>query len=210
MKRTASFVLAASAMALGASLLAQSAPDINFDANAELLNLPSFGEVAGVATNSRGHVFVYARTGHAVATLGDERTFYHGGSRLFEFDQSGKFVKEIGQGVYAINFAQQVRIDPQDNIWVVDAGSNAIVKFDSDGRYLLVLNADNVVEQRRVELGQTFGQMRQVESGLKPDERVVVAGIQDAIPGQKVDPQLQTPKSAAAEPAPAAGQAASK
>jgi hypothetical protein len=43
--------------------------------------------------------------------------------------------------------------------------------------------------------------MRQVDSGLKPDERVVVAGIQDAIPGPKVDPQLQTPKSAAADPA---------
>ncbi len=43
--------------------------------------------------------------------------------------------------------------------------------------------------------------MRVVESGLKPDERVVVAGIQDAIPGQKVDPQLEAPKSAALEPA---------
>jgi hypothetical protein len=74
-----------------------------------------------------------------VATLGDERTFYHGGSRLFQFDQTGKFVKEIGQGVYAVNFAQQVRVDPQDNIWIVDAGSNQIVKFDADGRYQLVL-----------------------------------------------------------------------
>jgi RND family efflux transporter MFP subunit len=70
---------------------------------------------------------------------------------------------------------------------------------DQGGRYVLALNADNVIEQRRVQLGQTFGQMRAIESGLKPDERVVVAGIQDAIPGQKVDPQLQTPKSAAAE-----------
>ena len=87
----------------------------------------------------RGHVFVYARTGHAVATLGDERTFYHGGSRLFQFDQTGKFVKEIGQGVYAINFAQQVRVDPQDNVWIVDAGSNQVVKFDADGRFQLVL-----------------------------------------------------------------------
>jgi hypothetical protein len=139
MKRIASFVMAAGAVALGASLLAQSVPEINFDANADLITLPSFGEVAGVATNSRGNVFVYARTGHAVATLGDERTFYHGGSRLFQFDQGGKFVKEIGQGVYAINFAQQVRVDPQDNIWVVDAGSNAVVKFDPEGRYLLVL-----------------------------------------------------------------------
>jgi RND family efflux transporter MFP subunit len=71
---------------------------------------------------------------------------------------------------------------------------------DQGGRYVLVLNADNVVEQRRVHLGQTFGEMRLVENGLKPDERVVVAGIQDAIPGQKVDPQLAAPKSAALEP----------
>src|SRR4051812_41869830 len=124
---------------VGLSLSAQSVPEIRYDAVADALSLPSYGEVAGVATNSRGHVFVYARTGHAVATLGDERTFYHGGSRLFEFDQAGKFVKEIGQGVYAVNFAQQVRVDPQDNIWIVDAGSNQVVKFDADGRFQLVL-----------------------------------------------------------------------
>src|SRR6476660_7826686 len=134
-------VLVASAVAAGGSLLAQSpsAKEIAFDANADFLTLPSYGEVAGVATNSKGHIFVYARTGHAVATLGDERTFYHGGSRLFQFDQAGKFVKEIGQGVYAVNFAQQVRVDPQDNVWIVDSGSNQVVKFDADGRFLLVL-----------------------------------------------------------------------
>src|SRR5438128_561573 len=132
-------LVAAAAFAAGASLFAQSVPELNYDSNADFLTLPSYGEVAGVATNSKGHVFVYARTGHAVATLGDERTFYHGGSRLFQFDQSGKFVKEIGQGTYEINFAQQVRVDPQDNIWIVDAGSNQIVKFDSEGRFQLVL-----------------------------------------------------------------------
>lgn len=83
------------------------------------------------------------------------------------------------------------------------------VGSDQGGRYVLALNADNVVEQRRVQLGQTFGQMRVIESGLKPDERVVVSGIQDAIPGQKVDPQLQAAKSAAIEPV-AAGQSGSK
>ena len=132
-------LVAAAAFAVGASLVAQSVPEINYDAAADVLSLPSFGEVAGVATNSKGHVFVYARTGHAVATLGDERTFYHGGSRLFQFDQAGKFVKEIGQGVYSVNFAQQVRVDPQDNVWIVDAGSNQVVKFDADGRLQLVL-----------------------------------------------------------------------
>src|SRR5262249_22259703 len=73
------------------------------------------------------------------------------------------------------------------------------VGSDQGGRYVLALNGDNVVEQRRVELGQTFGQMRVVTSGLKPDERVVVAGILEAVPGQKVDPQLQAPGSAAAK-----------
>ncbi|MBI3265265.1 MAG: 6-bladed beta-propeller, partial [Acidobacteria bacterium] len=57
----------------------------------------------------------------------------------FQFDQTGKFVKEIGQGVYGINFAQQVRVDPQDNVWIVDAGSNQVFKFDTDGRLQLVL-----------------------------------------------------------------------
>jgi hypothetical protein len=137
MKRT--LLLFACASALSGGVIAQSVPEINYDAVADIISLPSYGEVAGVATNSRGHVFVYARTGHAVATLGDERTFYHGGSRLFQFDPSGKFVKEIGQGVYAVNFAQQVRVDPQDNVWIVDAGSNQVVKFDADGRFQLVL-----------------------------------------------------------------------
>ncbi len=124
-----SMLLTAAIACAGAALLAQSPREIAFDANADALALPAntfLGEVAGVATNSRGHVFVYTRTGHAVATLGDERTFYHNGSRLFQFDQNGKFVKEIGQGVYAVNFAQQVRVDPQDNIWIVDAGSNQV------------------------------------------------------------------------------------
>jgi RND family efflux transporter MFP subunit len=70
---------------------------------------------------------------------------------------------------------------------------------DQAGRYVLTVNPDNIVEQRRVQLGQSFGELRLIESGLKPDERVVVAGILDAIPGQKVDPQPLAPKSAAAE-----------
>src|SRR3954465_8631406 len=135
-RRVGSALFAVAAIALGTGLGAQSTPEINFDANADILSLPSYGEVAGVATNSKGHVFVYARTGHGVATLGDERTFYHNGSRLFQVDQNGKFVKEIGQGVYAVNYAQQVRVDPQDNVWIVDAGSNQVVKFEGGGGFL--------------------------------------------------------------------------
>jgi hypothetical protein len=62
-----------------------SVPEINFDTNADFLKMPQntfLGEVAGVATNSKGNIFVYTRTGHPYATLGDSRTFYHAGSRL--------------------------------------------------------------------------------------------------------------------------------
>jgi RND family efflux transporter MFP subunit len=62
---------------------------------------------------------------------------------------------------------------------------------DQAGRYVLVVNADNVVEQRKVQTGPLEGGLRVIESGLKADDRVVVAGLLRAIPGQKVDPQLQ-------------------
>ena len=62
---------------------------------------------------------------------------------------------------------------------------------DQAGRYLLVVNAGNVVEQRKVQTGPLEGELRVIESGLKPDDRVVIAGLLRAIPGQKVDPQLQ-------------------
>jgi len=107
-------IFLAAAIAGGASLGAQAVPDISYDANADFLTLPPntfLGEVAGVATNSKGHLFVYTRTGHAVATLGDERTSDHAGWGRCQFDQAGKFVKESGQRIYAMNFAQQVRVD---------------------------------------------------------------------------------------------------
>src|ERR1700704_5199794 len=76
-----------------------------------------FGEVAGVATNSRGDVFVYTRTGHPTVTIGSARPFAHGGSRLFQSDSTGKFVREIGKNSYGFMYAAQVRVDPSDNIW---------------------------------------------------------------------------------------------
>jgi DNA-binding beta-propeller fold protein YncE len=149
MKRMIHLASAFGAFALGASLLAQPAPrpgsgqaEIPYDA-ADILKFPDnihLGEAAGVATNSKGHIFVYTRTGAANAVVGTSRTFYRAGSRLFQFDQTGKFVREIGVGVYGFNFAQAVRIDPQDNIWVVDQGSSNVMKFDPEGRLQLVLS----------------------------------------------------------------------
>ena len=129
--------------AAGASLAAQTAvPEIAFDTNADLLKTPTdiyVGEVAGVGANSKGQIFVYTRTGHPYATLGDNRTFSRGGSRLFQFDPAGKFVRELGQDVYGFNAAIGLRVDPQDNVWTIDAAANQVVKFDPEGRVALVL-----------------------------------------------------------------------
>jgi sugar lactone lactonase YvrE len=121
---------------------AQNAAEIAFDSAANFLNLPAnmyLGEVAGVATNSKGEIFVYSRTGHPTVSLGTSRGFAHGGSRLFQFDRTGKFVRELAQGSYGLLFAQQVRVDPQDNLWVVDQMANFVMKLDPAGRVQMLL-----------------------------------------------------------------------
>src|SRR3954471_18893432 len=81
----------------------------------------------------------------------------------------------------------RVPFDEKPALLVPDAALGS----DQSGRYVLVVNADNVVEQRKVQTGQLDGELRAIESGLKADDRVVVAGLLRAIPGQKVDPQPQ-------------------
>ena len=67
---------------------------------------------------------------------------------------------------------------------------------DQSGRYLLVVNKDDVVEQRKVEIGAQRGALRVIEKGISAGDRVVVSGIQRAIPGQKVSPQAAQASSA--------------
>src|SRR5437764_14775439 len=101
--------------------------EIPFTSVPNLLKLPSgeyLGESVAVATNSKGHIFVF----HRSAT-----------TRLFEFDQAGNFVKEIGSGYYGFEFEHSVRVDKDDNIWTVDEGSNMITKFSPDGKVLMVI-----------------------------------------------------------------------
>jgi hypothetical protein len=136
--------LAAAILALAITPLAAQlvVPEIAYDAAIEPLKLPpdlNFGEVAGIATNSKGDVFVYTRTGHPTLSLGTARPFAHGGSRMFRFDKTGKYVGEIGQASYAMLFAEKVKVDPQDNIWVVDQMANTIMEFDSEGRLVMLL-----------------------------------------------------------------------
>jgi sugar lactone lactonase YvrE len=143
MERSFNALAVVTVLALSATLVAQpTIPEIAFETNADLLKTPNdiyVGEVAGVGANSKGQIFVYTRTGHPYATLGDNRTFSRGGSRLFQFDPSGKFVRELGQDVYGFNAAIGLRVDPQDNVWTIDVAANQVVKFDSEGRVALVL-----------------------------------------------------------------------
>ena len=72
------------------------APELTVDSAPNALTLPAdiyLGEVGGVATNSRGDIFVYTRTGHPTQSLGTARPFAHSGSRLFQFDRNGRFTR---------------------------------------------------------------------------------------------------------------------
>jgi RND family efflux transporter MFP subunit len=89
----------------------------------------------------------------------------------------------------------RVPIDTQHDALLVP---DVALGSDQAGRYLLVVNSDNVVEQRKVQTGPAEGELRVIENGLKPDDRVVTAGLLRAIPGQKVDPQLQKIEASAA------------
>lgn len=149
---------------MGMTAYAQNAaPEIPFDSVPNALQLPAglyLGEVGGVATNSRGDIFVYTRTGHPTVTIGSARPFAHGGSRLFEFDRNGKFIREIGKDSYAFMYAAQVRVDPADNVWVVDQMTNTVIKFDPQGRVTMLLGrkAESVTIPARPLTGDGAGQ----------------------------------------------------
>src|SRR5579871_3924504 len=106
---------------------AENVAEIPYESVPNFIKLPPnlyLGEAMGVATNSKGHVFVYTRSAN---------------TRLFEFDQNGTYVREIGEGNYGFEFAHSVRVDPEDNIWVVDEGTNLVMKFNPAGRIVMVL-----------------------------------------------------------------------
>ena len=83
----------------------------------------------------------------------------------------------------------RVPFDQQQNALLVP---DTALGSDQGGRYVLVVTKENVVEQRKVQTGPLEGGLRVIEDGLKADDRVVIAGLLRAIPGQKVDPQMGT------------------
>src|SRR5882757_9056539 len=124
-------------LAAASSLLAQQTrvPEIPFRSIPGFLKLSpdlSLGEVAGVAVNSKGHVFVFSR-GHT-----NGPAYGAAAAQLLEFDTHGIFRREIGKNLYAWSFGHTVKVDPQDNIWVTDKGSDMVIKFDPEGRVVMV------------------------------------------------------------------------
>jgi len=113
----------------------QTVPNIAYESVPNPLRLPTnmyFGEVSGVAVNSKGHVFALSRgntSGPAYAAAA---------TQLLEFDGKGQFIREIGKNLYAWSFAHTVKVDPSDNIWVTDKGSDMVIKFDPEGRVVMV------------------------------------------------------------------------
>lgn len=109
--------------------------EIPFHSVPDFLKLPAdlyLGEVAGVALNSKGHVFVLSRGNSSGPAYGAAAT------QLLEFNPDGTFLREIGHNLYAWSFAHSVKIDRQDNIWVADKGSDMVIKFTPEGRIAMV------------------------------------------------------------------------
>jgi sugar lactone lactonase YvrE len=120
-------MLCATSLAAQTKAKAQNVPEIPYDSVPNFIKMPPnlyLGEAMGVATNSKGHFYVFTRSAN---------------TRLFEFDQTGTFVREIGEGNYGFEFAHSVRVDRDDNIWAVDEGTNMVIKFNPAGKVVMVL-----------------------------------------------------------------------
>ncbi len=127
MKQIASIIAFVSIL-LAPALAQQAAPPlIDFKSDPHPVKLPRdtyLGEVAGVAVDSKGHIFVFNRGAK---------------TQLMEFNRDGSFLRYVGNDLYGFSFAHVVRIDKQDNIWCVDEGANMVIKFSPGGEVLLVL-----------------------------------------------------------------------
>ncbi len=131
MKRSIFFLV----LFVAVPVFAQQPPEIRYVADPNFLKLPPdthLGEAVGVAVNSKGHIFVFSRGNSTGPAYGASA------AQLLQFLPDGRFVREIGHNLYAWSFAHSVRVDKDDNIWVADKGSDMVVKFNPEGRVVMV------------------------------------------------------------------------
>lgn len=133
MKRALSVVF----LLLATTAFAQQAvPEIPFDANINFFKLPTdlnLGEASGVAVNSKGDIAIYSRSNSA-----NGPAYGATASQVLLFDKTGRFIREVGKGLYAWSYAHTVRFDKDDNLWAVDKGSDMIVRFNPEGHVTMV------------------------------------------------------------------------
>lgn len=138
---------------------AQQVPEIHYESVPDFLQLPddrNFGEVAGVAVNSKGHVFVFSRGNSTGPAYGAAA------AQLFEFAANGQFLREIGHNLYAWSYAHSVKIDHQDSIWVADKGSDMVIKFTPEGRVGMVFG------RKQEASDESTGPVKHVRPPLSP------------------------------------------
>jgi len=141
------------ALAGATSYAQQPVPEIPFDSVPNFLKLPAemnFGEVSGIAVNSKGEIAVYTRSNSAGGPA-----YGATASQVLLFDKTGKFLREVGKGLYAWSYAHAVRFDKDDNLWAIDKGSDMIVRINPEGHVTMV-----------------FGRKKEASDNAEPWERV--------------------------------------
>jgi hypothetical protein len=131
----------------------QAVPEIPFDSVPNFLKLPpdmNLGEASGVAVNSKGDVAVFTRSNSAGGPA-----YGATASQILLFDKTGKFIREMGKGLYAWSYAHAIRFDKDDNLWAIDKGSDMIVRLNPEGHATMV-----------------FGRKKEASDDAKPWERV--------------------------------------
>jgi DNA-binding beta-propeller fold protein YncE len=128
-------------------------PEIPFDSAPNFFKLPpdiNFGEASGVAVNSKGEIAVFTRSNSAGGPA-----YGATASQVLLFDKTGKYLREVGKGLYAWSYAHTVRYDKDDNLWAVDKGSDMIVRLNPEGHVTMV-----------------FGRKKEASDKAEPWERV--------------------------------------
>jgi len=149
---------------LGAMPSAQApVPEIPFDSVPNFLKVPpdmNLGEASGVAVNSKGDVAVFTRSNSAGGPA-----YGATASQILLFDKNGRFLREVGRGLYAWSYAHAIRYDKDDNLWAIDKGSDMIVRINPEGHVTMV-----------------FGRKKEASDNAEPWERVTPP--RPPVPGQ--------------------------